>query len=127
MKDGGTKDDRYGIAGPWAAGCVVKAFNGQLVSCISVYMRPSMGPVGLNATSLSKVGEMVAMLGHPAVVGGDFNMEPRTIAESRWVRAMQAVVRGPARPTVVTTDDGGKVRDFFIVSTSIARDAQWSG
>ncbi len=77
---------------------------------------------GLSATNRELLAE-IAMLQHdcklPVAVGGDWNMEPRTLQRADFLHRAQMRILAPDIATCVTRTSS-RVIDFFVVSRSLA-------
>eukprot|EP00959_Pyramimonas_sp_CCMP1952_P284367 5944535-Pyramimonas_sp.AAC.1 len=69
-----------------------------------------------------KIGGFVssALSGH--VIGGDFNMEPQVLGESKFVETLEAQLVASGGPTCTSTSEAGsKNYDYFIVSSGLSK------
>ena len=66
---------------------------------------------------MSLLSNLVAYIGSlrgPWLLGGDWNMDPATLASSGWLALVEGVVVAPALPTC-----NGNTYDFFVVSRGL--------
>ena len=66
---------------------------------ISVYLKDSVGMNSENKTVCEHVAAIVRCLEGPCVIGGDWNMEPVTLARSGFLGMVQGTIFAPQLPT----------------------------
>ena len=92
-------------------------FNGCCpggINCGSVYMKDGEGLSETNMLLLSSLAAALGRLRGPWILGGDWNMEPTTLASSGWLAAVDGVVIASALPTC-----NASKYDFFVVSRGL--------
>ena len=79
---------------------------------LSVYMHSGAGPTQENWQLLSTIGQWLTSQALPFIIGGDFQVEPKQLEDSGWVRTVGGFV--------VTPQPSHRVTDFFVVSRDLA-------
>ena len=105
---------------PWPIGrdlpddyaCQTVRCHGITVALVAMYLRPSIGLVGVNVVKLQRRGAMIAQLGVPALVFGDWNSEPSQLLDSGWPQRLGLVVLHLDVPTC----SSGRCLDYCLVS-----------
>ncbi|CAK0788137.1 unnamed protein product [Prorocentrum cordatum] len=85
---------------------VLRAAAGNIV-VVALYLRPALGFGKRNRGTLVALGAPLATQKAPWIVLGDWNHEPRQLAQSGWVAKLGGAV---ALPDVATTCDKGQGR-----------------
>ena len=80
----------------------------------SVYLYSSELLSSRNVRLLEEVARVLLALPGPWVLGGDFQMEPKLLIQSGFVRLAKGVLAAPSKPTCQ-----GHVIDYFVVSESL--------
>eukprot|EP00959_Pyramimonas_sp_CCMP1952_P051140 1068881-Pyramimonas_sp.AAC.1 len=87
---------------------------------ITLYLHDSEQLSPRNWQILESVGAVLKVANMPYVVCGDFNMAPDILFGSGWPEAIDGVVLAPATATCTnSSESGGKVLDYFVVSASL--------
>ena len=102
---------RYRISGAWI-GAVLK---GGIYS-FTVYLRHSEGLSPENMVLLDYTAAALGALKGPWVIGGDWNLSPQVLADSKWLQIVDGVVFATQLDTC-----NDNVYDFFVVHRSIAQ------
>ena len=93
-----------------------------MVLCVSIYLKDGVGMDEENWKTLRAVGCVVALLGVPYVVAGDFNMSPVDLANSGWPNRIHGEVIAPADATCRTQPHlNGSTLDYSVVSDRISK------
>ena len=77
------------------SGAIVRSRGLAILVC-AVYLTNSLGLVGENLQKLRQLADVITALGYPFLLGGDWNIEPSTLAESPWLRAINGAVHTSA-------------------------------
>ena len=97
-------------------GRVLAFYHSGIVSgvalILSVYMHSGAGPTQENWQLLSTIGQWLTSQALPFIIGGDFQVEPKQLEDSGWVRTVGGFV--------VTPQPSHRVTDFFVVSRDLA-------
>jgi hypothetical protein len=80
---------------------------------ISIYLKDSVGMNHENKLVCEHVCTIARCLEGPCVIGGDWNMEPSTLARSAFLAMVRGTIFASELPTC-----NGKVFDFFVVTNN---------
>eukprot|EP00959_Pyramimonas_sp_CCMP1952_P015022 318111-Pyramimonas_sp.AAC.1 len=100
--------------------CYLRSGNLVLISCYSVYLKDSIGLVGVNLKVLKAIVSDIVGHGLPCIIGGGFNLKPDVLAACGPLTKLQGVVRADSLPAFVS-DDKASIIDFFILSRILDR------
>ena len=101
---------QHRIAGAW-----VGAIQKGGIHVFSVYMKDGEGMGGTNAAILTQLAAMIAAVRGPWIVGGDWNMSPKTLTEANFPSIVKGRIHAPPQPTC-----NDKTYDYFLVSSDIS-------
>ena len=104
------KTQQHRIAGAWI-GAVVKGG----IHCFSIYLKDGDGMSDTNAAILTELAAAVAAVRGPWLIGGDWNVNPKALADSGWPEIVRGTIQAPVLPTCNTN-----VYDFFVVSNDLS-------
>ena len=85
------------------------------ITCMSIYLRTAEGLSQANAGILEQAAVALNGLRGPWIVGGDWNIQPDTLADSRWLQMVGGVIFATDLPTC-----NDNTYDYFVVHRSIA-------
>ena len=92
--------------------------KGVSVLFILLYLRTGEEMSDENAAIIQQIFLICAQFAGPIVVGGDWQMEPHTVAASPWVKTLHLKFLIP-NVDATCTAGRGRVIDYFLVSESI--------
>ena len=98
------------IAAAWVGGVIRGGIH-----CVSVYLRDSEGLSEANLAILTQLAALLRSLSGPWVVGGDWNIQPQQLQESRWLDLVRGTIHATSQPTCHQS-----TYDFFVVSATIS-------
>ena len=85
------------------------------ITCMSIYLRTAEGLSDANMCILEEAAAALNAIRGPWLVGGDWNLEPDSLASSNWLRMVDGVIFSTELPTC-----NDSTYDFFVVHRSIA-------
>ena len=112
-------------AAPWtiypgrAAGARVHGLIKGGVLVISIYLITGEAPNSEdNWRILSRVGEIIAMVKLPFVIGGDFQCSPEELRCTGWLEGIEGTLRASGKVTF-TSAQGANEIEYFVVSNGL--------
>ena len=101
-----------------ATACWVNTWVKGGFIAVSMYLKDTVGLDDDNWQVLIRVGELLAHLGLPFIIGGDFNVGPQALVDSGWIRRIKGQLAVPAEGTC-KGKDGYSTIDYFVVSLGL--------
>ena len=85
------------------------------VNCMSIYLRSAEGMSAANQAILEQAAAALNAFTGPWITGGDWNIPPETLADSRWLDIVGGVTFATQLPTC-----NDNTYDYFVVHHSLA-------
>ena len=91
--------------------------KGPTIVIGAVYLVTGIGPVGENLQVLRELGEALATIGRPFLVGGDWNMSPEELESTGFLLQCRALALKQAGvSSTCSLGKAGRVLDYFVAS-----------
>ena len=97
-----------GAGQDWDA--VVLRMQGYSILLVQIYLTNGLGPAQDNLVKMHEVESCIRAVGLPAVVAGDWNMEPDGLSSSGWMDRVDGQLATP-QGTAATCANGGRLTD----------------
>ena len=103
---------QHGLATPYGGGGQGHRAGQEARALFPLYVHTGAGLTQENWQSLSTIDQWLTSQALPLVIGGDFQVEPKQLEDSGWVRT----VCGFVEAKLATVTPSHRVIDFFVVS-----------
>ena len=88
------------------------------VTLVKIYLEPGMRASGLNLWLLEVFAACILYFDGAWIAMGDWNMEPKDLAQAGWLDTVNGKVFAPSAPTCA--GGAGAVLDYFVLSEAMA-------
>ena len=107
-----------GVGDDWCSTLV--RYKGLDVVKVCMYLDDSIGMTGANIKKWEEVTTFLTSIGLPFIIGGDFNMHPKTVEDSELLRTLKAKIHMDPDIVFTCSQGRGTYDDYIIVSNKLA-------